>query len=133
MTKPIAPHLSKLRATLRTLAAGASGFSTAEVSGYAPRMLWNTLDRMCAAGELHKAQISHKVVRYFSNKAHADKYEKTHAKSVAKSYASPRAHATWPRDAEPHFPTRRDGSPAYKVTIAPPSPQPLYTNTYARY
>jgi len=118
---------SRLSKTLQTLAKGASGFSAADVSGYSPGMLWNTLNAMCEAGELHKAKVSHKCVRYFGNKGLADKFMQSQRQSTAKAHASPRARASWPADAVPIITSDT------RVTIAPTPPRALYSNTHARY
>ncbi len=63
----------------------------------------------------------------------ADAYTKPHARlnrQGTRSFAAPCARASWPDDAPIHYAMSRDGTPAYKVTIAPPPERPLRSNTW---
>ena len=40
-------------------------------------------------------------------------------------------HSVWDKNAPAHYPVDAEGRPLYKITVAPPPPQPLKTNTFA--
>jgi len=121
--------VTRLRRTLRTLAAVETGFSVAEVSGYTPAMLGNTIANMIDAGELHRGKLGHRTVRYFADPRHALVY--AHSRSKIPTTIT-RTRAPWPADSPVHLPVDANGRPLYKVTIAPTPERALRTNTHSK-
>ena len=123
------PSRTVLKDTLLALAKNKVGFSTSEVSGFTSSQVAPAANALVAAGKLHRAKLSPKVVRYFSSEALAKAYVSGHVKHAATATATstPRTRATWPKDAPMNI------TPNTKITIAPPPPSGYFrTNTHSK-
>lgn len=129
------------RAVLLEFAArrGASGFRGVDAVAQLERpaaTVCQCLDRMGKAGELFRVRVSHKAVVWFERKDWADAFERRQT-LIRKPNAPPQTHtrtrAPWPADAQPYYPCKADGSPAYRITVAPPTRDPMRTNTHPRF
>ncbi len=122
------PARTVLKDTLLALAKNKVGFSTSEVSGFTSSQVAPAANALVAAGKLHRAKLSPKVVRYFASEALAKAYVSGHVKHAASAGGStPRTRATWPKDAPMHI------TPNTKITIAPPPPSGHFrTNTHSK-
>lgn len=120
-----------LREAIRELAARPDGFRCRDVMklGYAQRAVDNAVSRGLISGLLHKVKVSHRMVFYFADAKEAMKRQ---AEAMTVKVAPPKTKSTahWPKDAQPYFPTNPDGTPAYRITIAPKPVHALRTNTY---
>lgn len=83
------------------------------------------------AGLLFRAQIDGRQCRWFTSRAAAEgicrRRAAASAPTVARGSGKDRARAPWPADAQPHT------TPETKITIAPPMPRVLRTNTYSQF
>ncbi len=122
------PSRTVLKDTLSALARNKVGFSTSEVSGFTSNQVAPAANALVAAGKLHRAKLSAKVVRYFSTEALAKAYVTGHVKHAAATTSStPRTRATWPKDAPMNITANT------KITIAPPPPSGYFrTNTHSK-
>lgn len=83
--------------------------------------------KLVRLGLLHRVKSGHRTVRFFGT-AQAAMAHQAH-QSAANPAVVIKA-GRWPADLPAHYPLNADGSPAYKVTIAPPPPVPRFSNTH---
>ena len=118
-----------LQDRLLVLAKASVGFSTSEVSGFTSKQVGPVAEALVVAGALHRAKVSHKVVRYFATAAQASAFVSGQTKKAAKTTASvsPRTKATWAKDAPMNI------TADTKITVAPAPPTGIFrTNTHSR-
>lgn len=118
-----------LQDNLLRLAAAHGGFATSEVDGHTSKQVGPVAEALVRAGKLHRAKISHRVIRYFASEAQASAFTSTSAAKPAKPAVSvsPRTKATWAKDAPMNI------TADTKITVAPPPPVGIYkTNTHSR-
>lgn len=123
------PHLPP-RALLLEMAQRPGGFGTAELTEFDATRVGAVASAMVVKGLLYRAKMGHKSVRFFSTMEAAVEWEKGHMRRSKHTLAHRPTKAPWPKDAPATYPTNPDGSPAYKVTTAPPPVRSLRTNTY---
>ena len=123
-----------IRAAVVSMGARAEGFRCREVEnlGFTQSAVTCVIARYLKSGLLHRARISHRVIVYFTDARAAMQRE---AEVMTTPPAAPKSKrgAPWPKDAQPHFPRNKDGSPAWKTTIAPTPVQAIRTNTHQSY
>ena len=73
-----------LQDNLLRLAAARSGFATSEVDGHTSKQVGPVAEALVRAGKLHRAKISHRVIRYFASEAQASAFTSTSAAKPAK-------------------------------------------------
>ena len=139
-SKPQPEQRSSIRTELLEMAERPSGVSSDELLGRVKKAVGTVASLLTNAGLLH-AWIGSKHNRWFSTAEARNAYAATAPKSAplmpSRTLASPRPPSVvikakgWDKSAEPYFPTDEKGRPLYKVTIAPPFPQPTKTNTHS--
>lgn len=132
-----------LRKAVRRMAARQLGLANDEVVGFTIRQVARCVQHLLEDGELHKARLTGKNVRYFALAADAEVWldaakmkrravEIEHIREMrAAACGIDDRVAPWPADAEPFFPQNADGSPAWKFTRCPsPASAPHRTSTH---
>ena len=118
------------------LAQRPEGVITAEISSITgiTGMKTSTIGRLmldlCAEKLIFQAKAHHRFCRYFGTPAEAVK------EPITQALAQPPAHVTcggrWAPDATVTWPTHADGTPAYKLTVAPQLPTGIFrTSTFS--
>lgn len=119
-----------------TLAAREQGVSIAEVkaldAALTDKRVSSVLAYLRDRGQLHVAEITHKIKTFHSTAAAAQRALAAGAGLRAKAMRrkaseSSRHHAPWPADAEPVI------TAATRITIAPTPPRALKTNTHSQF
>lgn len=118
-----------LHTNLINLSESSEGFAVSEVSGYSPEQVRRSAEALVAAGQIVRAKLSARRVRYFANEKLAAAYSSSRtSKSRSQSSGGPRSKAPW-RPEDPAIIT-----PQTKIYIAPPPPSDVYrTNTYLKF
>ncbi len=120
-----------IRAAIREAAKSPKGFRIGDFPAELGReKVRNHAEDFVKSGLLHRVSVSHKVIRYFGDVRDAMAFERT-VRKVAFPPAAKKAAARWLPDAPIHYPTNPDGSPAYRITIAPSPAQPTRTATHS--
>lgn len=122
--------IASRRAILRTLASGPTGTTGRDASsaiGLSVNAVMDCLRSMADDGELVRVDERARA-RFFVTRAAAESFRRLSAQSTAQKAKAHTAkqRAWWPKDAEPVITAKT------KITIAPPAPTPLVTNTHAR-
>jgi hypothetical protein len=126
---------STIRDYVQLLASRDGGVSVSEVSGYTAKQVRAAIWVLKQAGAVHTAKLSHRSVRYFTDKNVAQACEAKNRRATATdrpvSHVGKRNTVThksqrawWPEDAPMVF------TDATKITIAPSPPTPARTNTH---
>ena len=107
-----------LQNLLITTSENAAGFSVSGITGYAPELVRRVANALVKSGDLVRAKLGARSVRYFAND------------DLARAYQANRGAAEMrPRTDEPGIIT-----PQTKIYIAPPLPRRvLRTNTYTQF
>lgn len=124
-----------IRQYVQLLASRDTGVSVSEVSGYTAKQVRAAIWLLKQAGAVHVAKLSHRNVRYFTDKQAAQAYERRHRQAASHAQAVNHTgkkitmihksqRAWWPADAPMVF------TDATKITVAPSPPTPARTNTH---
>lgn len=119
-----------LHTNLLQLAESADGFAVSEVSGYSPEQVRRAAEALVAAGEIVRAKMSARRVRYFANDKLASAYSDSRVATSrsTQSAGGTRTKAPW-KPEDPAIIT-----PNTKIYIAPPPPSDVFrTNTYLKF
>ena len=127
---------STIRDYVQLLASRDTGVSVSEVNGYTAKQVRTAIWVLKQAGAVHVARLSHRSVRYFTDKQVAQAYERKHRAATSGGHSVNRAgkkitmihrsqRAWWPADAPMVF------TDATRITVAPPPPDPAFSNTYS--
>lgn len=119
--------IERIRAALLEGCKAPSGTSTPEITsahGFDDEMVASVAWRAEKKGLVHRAKISHRVVRWFDTAERAAAYVTS---SRRKPVIGPRTKAPWGHDAPMVIP------PGVKVQRIPTPPAALWTNTHARW
>lgn len=119
-----------LQNLLITTSENAAGFSVSGITGYAPELVRRVANALVKSGDLVRAKLGARSVRYFANDDLARAYQagQAPARRGATAVLGPRTKARWSAD-EPGIIT-----PQTKIYIAPPLPRRvLRTNTYPQF
>ena len=87
-------------------------------------------------GHLFRGVLGHRTVRFFTTQRAADRWVAAnmpaHQAQQALRVGKSKPRQDWAPDAPIHYPTAPDGTPLYRITIAPPPPARVWrTNTFA--
>lgn len=102
--------------------------SDPEFHGVDPRNLGHMVIKLVQHGLIFKAKLSHRTVIYFGTQAAADaalqrkKVTVLREKIAAVTKTAGLSPVKFTDECTVTFPTNPDGSPAYKLTVAPPIP-----------
>jgi len=129
---------STIREYVQLLASRATGVSVSEVSGYTAKQVRCAIWTLKIAGAVHVAKLSHRSVRYFTDKQVALAYERKHRQATSGGHAVNHVgkkitmihksqRAWWDAQAPMVF------TDATKITVAPPPPDPVRSNTYTEW
>lgn len=123
------PVNTALHNTLITLSKSSEGFAVSEVSGFSPEQVRRSAEALVAAGQIVRAKLSARRVRYFANDKLANAYASSRpSTSAAATAGGPRSKAPW-RPEDPGIITAKT-----KIYIAPPPPNDVFrTNTYLKF
>lgn len=118
-----------LREALRRAGAGSTGFATHEIPGVDTGTVGKHCVAMCGRGELFRAKLSYRSVRFFTDAGAALRYESEHrlpAPAPSVTVLRGPVKAPWPADAPMHITAQT------KRTVAPKLPERvLRTNTHS--
>ena len=103
------------------------GVAIKEITGIPYSTAGNTATKLHQAGIIFQGRVNYCQCRYFGTRAEADQWVKCWIKPVKMQPMRPVAQpvtgaARWAPDAVVTWPVHADGSPAYKMTIAAPTP-----------
>lgn len=142
--KAIAPdrmRANTIRNQVLSMAAQPGGVAVADISGRTLKAVGTMAWKLAGAGLLHAFRDG-RANRWFTTIGARDAY----AAQVVRAAPPPMPKRTvaslrtpgvvikekgWAKDVQPHYPVDEHGRPLYKVTIAPPFPQPTKTNTFS--
>lgn len=93
-------------------------------SGFKSQTVYNHMYELRKHGKLWSVRVSHKVVAWFDNPDRATGYQAVKREVPHKVIQGTRFQSS----ATVTYPMNEDGTPAYKVTIAPPLPNPTRIN-----
>ena len=118
-----------LHTTLLKISENPGGFSASEITGYSPETVRRAAEALVADGQLHRANVSARRVRYFSNEAQAKQYSTAKAASPTNLAAgSLRMKAAFKPEDPPIITART------RITVAPSPPTTVFrTNTYLQF
>jgi hypothetical protein len=129
---------STIREYVQLLASRDTGVSVSEVSGYTAKQVRTAIWVLKQAGAVHVAKLSHRSVRYFTDKQVAQAYERRHRQATSGGHAVNHVgkkitmihksqRAWWDAEVPMVF------TDATKITVAPPPPDPVRSNTYTEW
>lgn len=132
MTRGVDTRAALARAAVMKLLDDPRGFRTDGIEGFNLRETQGPIWWMGKEGVVFKARISHRNVRYFGKQEWADAFLAGLRIQGSSNLVIRKAttRAPWAADTPAHFPVDEAGRPAYKLTIAPPPPQPTRTGTF---
>ncbi len=119
-----------LHTNLISLAQSAEGFAVSEVSGYSPEQVRRAAEALVASGEMVRAKLSARRVRYFASDKLAGAYSDNRVSTsrTTQTAGGPRSKAPW-KPEDPGIITSKT-----KIYIAPPPPSDVFcTNTYLKF
>lgn len=130
-----------IRNQVLSMAAQPGGVASAEIAGRTPKSVGTMAWKLAGAGLLHASREG-MAKRWFTTAEARDAYAAQAVRNVPppipkRTSAAPRTPGVvikakgWGKDVAPHFPVDAQGNPLYKITVAPPFPQPTKTNTYS--
>jgi hypothetical protein len=127
MTKPLLN--TTLHTHLFSLAQTLAGFSASDVTGYSPELVRRSAEAMVRQGQIVRATVAPRRVRYFASSDQVRAYTEARNKPTRPGVTiGARTKPSWRHD-EPGLVTSRT-----KITIAPPLPRNvLRTNTYSMF
>ena len=122
------------------LARRPGGVTTAEITGLPTSTVGRLMLDLCAEKMIFQAKDNYRFCRYFGTPTEAEHWLATHTKQAkepsARPLPQPPSHGTcgarWAPDAKVTWPTHADGTPAYKLTVAPRLPTGVFrTSTFS--
>ena len=113
-------------AAIEAASKGINGMDASKVQGFSTIEIGRQTQKMCAAGRLHRAKLSHRVVRYFDTAERAATYLKKHSAYSIKPKTPGRNASAFAADAvaiEPENVKRtvREGYPPHRYWVDPAS------------
>jgi hypothetical protein len=108
-------------------ACGQRGFTVEPMDGYTEKQVRCCIDRLVREGQVWKGKSGHRTMRIFARKEHADAFSSSRvtAASIQADRSRQRSiRSVWGDDTPVTF------HPNFKLTVAPPAPDPIRTNTH---
>jgi hypothetical protein len=118
-----------MREEILAAASKIEGMRAGPLGKHSADAVWRLANKMAQAGELYKAEVSYRHVRYFTDPKHADIARKRQQVTIVKPVHISRSKTGWGPDDPPYY----DPSRPPKVTKYKTPPQALKTNTHSVY